>query len=420
MDSRPLFRPEALAHAGQAAPGAVLLTRSRAQGVAVLLVGLVALAIVAFLGLASYTRKAQVNGVLLPAAGLVRLVAPSAGVVVRRVVNEGEAVRAGDLLFVIANEREDSANGSAERHVSELLRKRQDSLAAERIEQSRQSTQKMHALEARAQALGADLERLAGQHELQRKRVDLAAQALQRFERLAAADFVSGAQVHDKQADLLDQQQRLADLERARGTLRRELLAVQAELRDVQAQSRRDEHATARGLASLQQDLVENEARRELAVRAPADGVVAAVLVQPGQPIGAHQPLGSLLPAGSELEAELYAPSRAAGFIRAGMPVQLRYQAFAYQKFGQARGTVREVAHTALRPEEVAATGVLQSTAGEPVYRVKVRLDQQAIDTYGVQRPLRAGALLEASVLLEQRRLVEWLLDPLYAVAGRV
>src|SRR5689334_14496371 len=104
MGSRPLFRPEAVVHAGQATPGAVLLTRTTAQGIAVACVGVVAIAIVAFLVLASYTRKAQVPGVLLPSAGLVRLVAPSAGVVVKRVAGEGQAVRAGDLLYVLSNE----------------------------------------------------------------------------------------------------------------------------------------------------------------------------------------------------------------------------------------------------------------------------------------------------------------------------
>ncbi|MBK0392000.1 HlyD family secretion protein [Ramlibacter algicola] len=416
---RPLFRADAVAYAGQAAPGQVLLTRSKAQAVVVATTCLVALAIVAFVVLASYTRKAQVTGVLLPSDGLVRLVAPSTGVIVRRAVEEGQAVRAGELLFVISNEREDSASGSAERHVSELLRKRQDSVAAERAEQVRQSAQRMQALEARAQALAADLDRLVAQHGLQQRRADLALQALQRYERLAAADFVSGAQVHDKQADLLDQQQRLADLQRARGSMQRDLLAVQAELRDVQAQSRRDEQATLRALAALQQDLVENEARRELAVRAPADGTIAAVTAQPGQSIAAHQVLASLLPAGSQLEAELYAPSRAAGFIRTGMPVLLRYQAFAYQKFGQARGTVREVARSALKADEVALAGVLPPGA-EPVYRVRVRLERQVVDVYGAPQPLRPGALLDASVLLEERRLLEWLLDPLYAVTGRV
>ena len=156
-------------------------------------------------------------------------------------------------------------------------------------------------------------------------------------------------------------------------------------------------------------------------MRAPQDGTVSAIAFDVGQPVAANQSLASLVPTGSELEAELYAPSRAAGFIKPGMKVLLRYQAYAYQKFGQARGTVREVAASAMRQDELPLPGTTPSgVAGEPLYRVRVRLDRQDVTVYGRPLALRTGALLDASVLLEQRRLYEWLLDPLYSATGRV
>ena len=48
--------------------------------------------------------------------------------------------------------------------------------------------------------------------------------------------------------------------------------------------------------------------------------------------------LASLVPAGAQLQAHLYAPSSAVGFVRAEQPVLLRYQAFPYQKFGHQHG----------------------------------------------------------------------------------
>jgi membrane fusion protein len=38
---------------------------------------------------------------------------------------------------------------------------------------------------------------------------------------------------------------------------------------------------------------------------------------------------------------------------------------------------------------------------------------------YGAPRQLRAGMAVEADVLLETRRLYEWVLEPLYSLRGR-
>lgn len=61
-----------------------------------------------------------------------------------------------------------------------------------------------------------------------------------------------------------------------------------------------------------------------------------------------------------------------------------------------------------------------QGGAGEPLYRVRVRLERQSITTYGQAQPLKAGMALDASVLLERRKLYEWVLEPLYSISGKV
>jgi membrane fusion protein len=132
--------------------------------------------------------------------------------------------------------------------------------------------------------------------------------------------------------------------------------------------------------------------------------------------------LAAIIPAGSQLEAELYVPSRSAGFLKPGMNVLLRYQGYPYQKFGQSRGTVREVSRTAMRPEELSLPGATlpAGATAEPLYRVRVRLDRQTVAAYGVPQALKSGEILDASILLETRRLYEWVLEPLYTITGRV
>jgi membrane fusion protein len=299
-----------------------------------------------------------------------------------------------------------------------LLAERRDSLVHEQERLREQTRARTDAAQERAGALSAEIERIAGQRGLQRDRVSLAEAALRRYTGIESSGYVTSAQVQEKEADLLDQQQRLADLDRAQAAATRELDDARATLRELPIEAAREVESGERDIAALEQQVAENDARRRFVVRAPQDGTVTAITAEPGQSASLHQALASLLPAGSELEAELYAPSRAAGFLEPGMPVLVRYEAYPYQKFGQARGRVREVSATAMRAEELTMT-TPPSRGSEPLYRVRVSLEKQSVAAYGQERPLASGAALDATVLLERRRLFEWVLEPLYSLSGR-
>jgi len=113
----------------------------------------------------------------------------------------------------------------------------------------------------------------------------------------------------------------------------------------------------------------------------------------------------------------LLVPSRAIGFIEPGSRVVLRYQAFPYQKFGQQYGRVTDISRSALSPPDIAALMGQQAQQQEPLYRIQVKLDSQQISVYGKPEPVKPGMALEADILMERRRLIEWVFEPLYGVA---
>ena len=167
-----------------------------------------------------------------------------------------------------------------------------------------------------------------------------------------------------------------------------------------------------RALASNELERAENDVHRATVVTAPLPGTVTGLAAEIGQPVPLGAVLAHIVPAKAKLLAELYAPSRAVGFVAEGGEVQLRYAAFPYQKFGHARGTVVGVTATTVAGDS--------ARGGEPLYRVAVALESQTVMAYGEPRPLLAGMTVEADVLLERRRLYEWVLEPLYALAGRL
>jgi membrane fusion protein len=200
----------------------------------------------------------------------------------------------------------------------------------------------------------------------------------------------------------------------------RDLANARAESQQLPLQSQREHEGAQRELVLLDEELAENALRREWVLRASDAGTVAALTVERGQSVVAGQLLAVIVPAGALLEAELYAPSRAAGRLHDGMPVLLRYQGFPYQKYGQFAGRISEVAGTAVPAAELRGEALSVSARdGEPLYRVRVRLQTQAILVNGALLALKPGALLEASIPLDRRRIIRWLLDPLLSLRLR-
>ena len=115
------------------------------------------------------------------------------------------------------------------------------------------------------------------------------------------------------------------------------------------------------------------------------------------------------------MEVELLVPSSAIGFVDRGQQVTLQYKAFPFQKFGVQRGSVSYVSRRALSPAEASEVSGIEGIS-EPVFRVRVRDIAQEI--HG--RPVRPSMLVDADVLLERRRIIEWIFSPIYAAKGRL
>ncbi len=414
----PLFRPEALEAHRQQWLGEVRLVRPVSMSVSVLLLLLCAVVIGTWLVLGEYTRKAHVRGLLVPDRGWIRLVSPQVATVAERRVTQGQAVKAGDVLFVLSLDHYTRDGGSQQR-VHRSLQARQASLLESLTAQARLSRERDAALALRLDTLKRESAQLDAEMDLQRQRLLLSQQALARLESLRADGFATTAQIQTKNEEVLGLRAQVASLERQRSTLAREVAALEGQRRELPLQVQARAGELQREAQALAKESADNDAKHEVVIRAPQDGIVSAVLAEPGQSVVPDAALASLVPANARLQAHLYAPSSALGFIRPQQAVRLRVAAFPYQKFGHQAGLVQQVSSTPLQAGELAALP-LASKPDEPLYRVTVTLDQQHATAYGQEQPLTAGMQLDADVLLERRRLVEWLFAPVLGIAGRV
>ena len=409
----PLFRPAAVAAQRHDWHGRIVLTHARSLAALCVVLAAAACSLILFACFGSYTSHTTLRGRLVVARGGVDVTSTAAGTIVERRAAEGRRVTAGETLYVVSSESLSQAGKATGQEIAAQLARRRASLVAQIASTAELERTEREALGMRRAALRSELASLDEALTVERRRLGLVTSAAERYASLRALGFVAEEQRAQREAVLLEQQSRIDGLQRERAGLAR--LDAELEGRAGTLPLERA-HAIAeleRAVAATDREIAENDARRASLVAAPASGTITAPTGEIAEPVQRGQVLARIVPDDAVLEAELLAPSRAVGFVAAGGEVRLRYAAFPYQKFGLAEGSVVSVSEAPLAPTEAAARG-------EPVYRVVVALRSQAVTAYGAPRRLLPGMEVEADVLLETRRLYEWVLEPLYALAGRV
>jgi membrane fusion protein len=408
-----LFRDQAVRHKLNKPSGTVLnysrWTRPVAAASAALSVGFLCLIV-----FGHYTRAVAISGYLVPEGGILRVFAPQPGVIAEKRIKAGDHVAKGEVLFVLSSDREGREQAPLYALADETLRDRRAKMA-DTIEKTR-SIQA-----AELVRIGARRREAIERRTLLDEKIAILADAINLraaiLER-SLADRKLGTVDQSEQVELglLDQKAQLSGLRLDRASLTQELSTLDNDLAVKPLQQHNELSALERDLSSLDQQLAESETRRENVIVAPAAGVLTVDLATIGQSVTPSQALAVIHPDGAALQVHLFAPSRAVGFVKPNDRVNLRYQAFPYQKFGQQDGRVRSIARTALSATELASLNLPQLDQNEPLYRIVVEPRRQAIEVYGRQTPLQAGMTVDAYVLQETRAIYEWMLEPLLSV----
>ncbi|WLI90158.1 HlyD family efflux transporter periplasmic adaptor subunit [Massilia sp. R2A-15] len=362
------------------------------------------------LAFGEYTSKVRVTGLLAPAGGAIKVVAGQFGRISARHVREGDAVKAGQLLFELSAERV-GAGGSIDDRVETQLTERRTQAALRRAATRDQLAQQTAALGRQRLLAEAELANHQGAIAIQDTLVRSARTTYARYAKLARQGFVAQA--------LLAQYANARDVELAKRTAlainlqnaRRALEQIKGELAALAGQSRVSEADARASLAALAQETAEHDGRRATTVLAPAAGHVTTFAYSVGQTVPAGTVLATVLPAGAALEAQLLVPSHAKAAIKRGQRVELRIDAFPYQKYGLVPGTVEQIE---LSPITDLPPG---AAPGAMLYRASVTLSANALTMYGQRTAFEPGMTLQADIFNDRRRLIEWVFDPLVSAA---
>lgn len=414
--SEKLFREDVVKSQGVKLYGVISLAQPISIRLIIMAVVAVVAIAIAFLFFSEYARKETVKGFLVPDAGIIKLYSSRAGNVDKIYVNEGQLVAKGDLIAKVSLSRA-QLNG-IDLSVS-LLAGLNSQLSL--LEQDEKSTLLMAELDIkRLKKKSLDLAEtekvLVRQRTILEQKQALQQQEFERFNKIYQDGFLS-------EAEYQAQQQKLLQIAQELEANRSSQVNVAAQINEVDAEIASQPHQTqlrladiARRKADVQRQIDETQNGFEFSVIAKESGVVTSIAVKEGEFLPINRPLLSIIPEGAQLVAELLLPTRSAGFVKLSDEARLRFDAFPYQRFGFMAASVSRIDKSLLLQGEAD----IPIQLNEPVYRVQTKLSGQVINAYGEEFALKPGMLLEADIILDKRSLLDWLLDPIYSLKGRV
>ncbi len=368
-----------------------------------------AIAAIAFLFLGHYARKETVTGYLTPVAGSAKIFTPQTGTINAIYVEQGQRVEAGQQLLSIMTSHTASDGGDVDLAVLRSLARQAESLNGQIAAQERRIVSERERLTAQLKGIETELAQLVDQVSIQQERIRLAERLVASGAPLAARGLVSEVEQRHREEAVLAQRQSLSALMQQlveRQGQHSETGFALDQLSTVMADKIQSLHSE---LSTAEQRIAEVNGRRAYVIRAPIAGYISSLQASLGQATDPQRLQLQIVPGDSTLQAELFVPARAIGFVKAGQDVRILYDAFPYQHYGAYHGRIVRVSKTVLTGTDISTPVTLR----EPAYRAIVALDRPDIDAYGQRVPLQPDMLLKADIILERRTLMDWILNPL-------
>ena len=368
--------------------------------------------------LAPLPETVAVQGKLQPSSPVRDIEAPLPGVVEAVLVAEGQSVKSGETLVrfdpreVRSKLEAATVNRDGLRNqlaINQVLLGEQpiDELTTNQLALLRSSRQRdRNNRTSDAESLEGTKVRLEGHRQTLQTAITIA----ERYRRLYKDGAASELQMLTAQRDV-DQARNDVD------TVEREVAQLEATGNGNQAGREADLRQAIEDILRRIADLDEEIAQHELDlsrinVTAPINGVVFNLGVSRGSLVERNEtrPLLKLIPQ-NQLQAKVYIPNDAIGFIKPGQGADISLTSFNASDYGHLPATVKQVGSDALTPDE---QGRVLGTSAEGLHFPAVlTLSRQTLQVGDRSIPLQAGMSLTADIHLRNRRFISAITDVL-------
>ena len=180
------------------------------------------------------------------------------------------------------------------------------------------------------------------------------------------------------------------------------ILKNQEQLKDIQNQ-----------IASVKLEIAQTQSQiksiklqiQQRILRSPIDGIIYQLpITKPGSVLQPGQMVAQIAPKNSLFVLKSQIPIQDSGFLKVGMLVKIKFDAYPFQEYGILQGKL-----TRISPD----SKVSQTPQGNmESFELEISLDQPYIENGKKRILLTAGQTATAEIIIRQRRIIDFVLDP--------
>lgn len=374
-------------------------------------------AFILFIIFGSYTRREIVVGELVMQSHPIIVSAPKSGYISESYVEIHQAIKKGDPLFKITLDRiTDSGNIS----INSINLLKSQITATEKAIQSLENNKN--------ETIKSLNKQIANYKSIQqdksnylvevRKSMNDYAELLKVYQKLFKQGHSSHDEVNNQRSRYFQQRTIFNDVTQELVQLKSNILNLENEIETRKTDFDNQIIRYEMQKSDLDIRLMEQESVAEIIVNASADGIVESTGVTVGQIVKEGDVLSQIIPQNKgDYQLVVWVPNSAVSFINTDDEVNIRYEAFPFEKFGQFKGKIKHISTLPASLQELSFYKNLPQNIEQgmvPLYKTQIELQDQNVNYNNKTLYFMSGMKAEITLFLENRKLYEWMLFPMY------
>ncbi|MER2496529.1 HlyD family efflux transporter periplasmic adaptor subunit [Vibrio neptunius] len=411
-----MFRKEVFEAKKQSLYGEVILTQPKRLKLICTISCTLMLVFLIFVSQLEYNKKETVRGYLVPEKGVINVFPERDGVIRDLYVSEGDIIHKDDALFMLKTNKSNIDGQSLDLMTIKSLVDEKAKFIEETETSIRIDDINYFSASKQKKAYTNGLIALNNMIDINKELIESKEKKLIKNKKLLIDGNISSITYDSFREDYLKTLESDARLKFEVSEQEKELALVQSVLSAHQDNIKIKKSKLRRQVDAIDLEIERLRANDQFMQRSFNMGTVSSVQAYPGKRVVSSMPVVTLLPIDSTLVLEVFLPTKAAGFVKKNDDIVIRFDAFPHEKYGVIHGEIMSIDKTLLSSQAMPSS--FQSR-GE-FYLVKATLDKQVIEMDGETLQLKPGLEAEVDIILNKRKVIDWFLDPIRKLKGKV
>ncbi|WP_395551765.1 HlyD family secretion protein [Klebsiella pneumoniae] len=418
-----LYRTEAIEYKRHHWRGKALLLAGLPAWLIVLLSTLFLIALIVAVIFCKFTQRIDVKGEVITLPHSINVFSPQQGFIIKQYVKIGDLVKKNQPLYEIDVSRNTSSGNVSAAQVESINEKiyNSEEIIKKLVHNKKQTLNALNEqLKTSTDSLKVTIRMLQNtQAGLKKMHDNLAS-----YDKYLSDGLITKNQYNYQHSLYFQQQSAYQSLVSQKMQLESQITQLNSDKVTKAADFDNQISSQYNQTNDYKNQLIESNANGNLIVKATADGRIESLSATQGQTVDNGSSLAQIKPIGNvEYYLILWLPNNSIPYLKIGDSINIRYDAFPADKFGQFPGEIISISSMpASRQEMSEYTNVNNGSTQQELalYKAIVKIKDKEFSYKGKTLSLSNGLKAQAVVFLEERPLYMWMFTPIYKISQSV